>query len=86
MVEVKGTLDELYFIFGEAAKKEAKKVAKRAGKKAVQKGSQKASAYSKKVGRLMKMLNKKGKTKAGKWKKGWSQKRVMKEAHRLAKK
>lgn len=39
MVEVKGTLDELYHIFGESAKGEARKVARRAGKKAVRKGT-----------------------------------------------
>jgi hypothetical protein len=44
MVEVKGTLDELYTIFGEAAKGEAKKIARRAGKKTVRKGAKVATS------------------------------------------
>ena len=51
----------------------------------LQKVKRKASAYSKRVGREIKRLNKAHKTKAGKWKKGWSQKRLMKAAHKAAK-
>jgi hypothetical protein len=85
MVEIKGTLDELYQIFGKEVKREAKRQAKKAGKKVVKGGVRKASAYQKRVGKHMRALNKKAKTKAGKWKKGWNAKRVMKQAHKLAK-
>jgi hypothetical protein len=37
VVEVRGTLDELYELFAEAAKKEARSTAKKAGKRAVKK-------------------------------------------------
>lgn len=86
MVEVKGTLDELRDLFAQEAKKELRRQTTKAAKKTVRAGAKKASAYQKRVGRHMRALNRKAKTKAGKWKKGWSARRVMKEAHRLAKK
>ena len=45
----------------------------------------KVSAYHKRLGREIKRLTKAHKTKAGKWKKGWNQKRLMKTAHRNTK-
>ena len=49
------------------------------------KPKRKVSAYHKKLGREIKALRKRHMTKAGKWKKGWSQKRMMKTAHKNAK-
>ena len=54
------------------------------GTRAVQKRARKASAYSKKYGKAFKKIQKKYKTKAGKWKKDGF-KRAQKEAHKLAK-
>lgn len=51
-------------------------------KTAVKRGSTRAS---RKLGRALKQVNKKAKLKSGKFKKGWSRSRVMKEAHKLAK-
>jgi len=45
----------------------------------------KVSSYHKKLGREIKRLRRMHLTKAGKWKKGWSQKRLMKTAHRNTK-
>tara|TARA_Y100001973_G_C5120364_1_gene292393 strand:+ start:408 stop:716 length:309 start_codon:yes stop_codon:yes gene_type:complete len=45
----------------------------------------KPSAYNRRLGREIKALTARHKTKAGKWKKGWSQKRMMKAAHKAAK-
>jgi len=49
------------------------------------KPKRKVSAYHKRLGREIKALRKRHMTKAGKWKKGWSQKRMMKQAHKNAK-
>lgn len=49
------------------------------------KKKRKASAYNRRLGREIKSLTARHKTKAGKWKKGWSQKRMMKAAHKAAK-
>ena len=49
------------------------------------KPKRKVSAYHKRLGREIKALRKRHMTKAGKWKKGWSQKRMMKTAHKNAK-
>lgn len=58
MVEVKGTLDELYSIFGQEVKKETIRQTRKAGKKVVKGGVRKVSAYQKEVGRQMKRLKK----------------------------
>lgn len=42
-------------------------------------------ARSKKMSTAMKKANSKAKLKNGSWRKGWNQKRLMKEAHRLCK-
>lgn len=52
---------------------------------AMPKKKRKVSAYHKRLGREIKALRKRHMTKAGKWKKGWSQKRMMKAAHKAAK-
>ena len=44
MVEVKGTLAELYELFGEGAKQELKKEAKAQGKKTVQRAKKRAKS------------------------------------------
>ncbi len=49
-----------------------------------EKPKRKCSAYSKRVGREIKKLNKAHKS-GGKFKKGWNQKRLMKAAHKAAK-
>lgn len=49
------------------------------------KKKRKPSAYNRRLGREIKALTARHKTKAGKWKKGWSQKRMMKAAHKAAK-
>jgi hypothetical protein len=54
-------------------------------RRAQPKPKRKPSAYNKRLGREIKALTKRYKTKAGKWKKGWSQKRMMKAAHKAAK-
>ncbi len=43
------------------------------------------SAYNRRLGKAIKDLTARHKTKAGKWKKGWSQKRMMQAAHKAAK-
>ncbi len=48
------------------------------------KPKRKCSAYSKRLGREIKKLNKKHKS-GDKFKKGWNQKRLMKAAHKAAK-
>lgn len=45
----------------------------------------KVSAYNRRLGKAIKDLTARHKTKAGKWKKGWSQKRMMQAAHKAAK-
>ena len=45
----------------------------------------KVSAYHKRLGREIKRLRRLHITKAGKWKKGWNQKRLMKTAHKNTK-
>ena len=49
------------------------------------KKKRKVSPYHKRLGREIKALRKRHMTKAGKWKKGWSQKRMMEQAHKAAK-
>tara|TARA_Y100000593_G_scaffold60585_1_gene112354 strand:- start:271 stop:576 length:306 start_codon:yes stop_codon:yes gene_type:complete len=49
------------------------------------KKKRKPSAYNKRLGRAIKDLTKRHKLKSGKWRKGWSQKRMMKAAHKAAK-
>ena len=51
-------------------------------KEKVKRGSTKAS---RKLGRALKQINKKAKLKSGKFKKGWNRAKVMREAHKLAK-
>jgi len=46
----------------------------------------KVSAYHKRLGSILKSLKKKHTLKSGKWRKGWSQRRLMKAAHKEAKK
>jgi len=46
----------------------------------------KVSAYHKRLGRAIKALRAKHLLKNGKWRKGWSQRKMMKAAHRAAKK
>lgn len=45
----------------------------------------KPSAYNKRLGKAIKDLTARHKLKSGKWRKGWSQKRMMKAAHKAAK-
>ena len=52
-------------------------------KKQVRRGS---TAASKKLGKALKEVNKKARKKAGGFKKGWNQKRVMATAHKIARK
>ena len=52
------------------------------GKK-VKRGS---TAASKKLSRSLKIVNKKARLKSGKLRKGWSQTRIMKTAHKMARK
>jgi len=52
---------------------------------AAPKPKRKVSAYHKKLGREIKRLRRLHLTKAGKWKKGWSQRRLMKTAHKNTK-
>lgn len=47
-------------------------------------GARKASAYSKKLSRALKEVNKKARKKNGGFRKGYSQSRVMREAQKLA--
>jgi hypothetical protein len=77
VVEVKGTLDELYELFGKEAKKELRRQTKKAAKKTVRSGARKVSAYQKKVGKHMKALKKKHPR--------MKQGAIMKKAHKLAK-
>jgi len=42
-----------------------------------------ATAGSRKLGKALKKVNAKARTKSGKFKKGWTQTRVMKEAHKM---
>ena len=49
------------------------------------KKKRKASAYNKRLGKAIKDLTKRHKLKSGKWRKGWNQKRMMKAAHKAAK-
>ena len=51
----------------------------------VEKKKRKPSAYNKRLGKAIKDLTKRHKLKSGKWRKGWSQKRMMKAAHKAAK-
>jgi len=51
----------------------------------VAKPKRKVSAYHKRLGREIKRLRRMHLTKAGKWKKGWNQKRLMKTAHKNTK-
>jgi len=51
----------------------------------VSKPKRKVSAYHKRLGREIKRLRRLHLTKAGKWKKGWNQKRLMKTAHKNTK-
>jgi len=46
----------------------------------------KVSAYHRRLGVILKRLKKKHTLKSGKWRKGWSQRRLMKAAHKEAKK
>ena len=43
------------------------------------------SAYNRRLGKAIKDLTKRHKLKSGKWRKGWSQKLMMKAAHKAAK-
>ena len=45
----------------------------------------KVSAYHKRLGRAIKALRAKHLLKSGKWRKGWNQKKMMKAAHKVAK-
>ena len=45
----------------------------------------KPSAYNKRLGKAIKDLTARHKLKSGKWRKGWNQKRMMKAAHKAAK-
>jgi len=49
------------------------------------KPKRKVSAYHKRLGVILKRLKKKHTLKSGKWRKGWNQKRLMKAAHKEAK-
>jgi len=44
------------------------------------------SAYNKRLGRALKRLNKRARLKSGKYRKGWNAKKVMRLAHKEAKK
>ena len=57
--------------------------ADRVVKRKVKRGATKAS---RKLGRALKQVNKKARKKSGDFKKGYSQSRVMREAHKLARK
>jgi hypothetical protein len=50
------------------------------------KPKRKVSAYHKRLGRAIKALRAKHLLKNGKWRKGWNQKKLMKAAHKAAKK
>lgn len=50
------------------------------------KPKRKVSAYHKRLGVIIKRLKKKHTLKSGKWRKGWTQRRLMKTAHKEAKK
>ncbi|HIB67308.1 MAG TPA: hypothetical protein EYO33_19925 [Phycisphaerales bacterium] len=50
------------------------------------KPKRKVSTYHKRLGREIKALRAKHLLKTGKWRKGWSQKKMMKAAHKAAKK
>jgi len=52
----------------------------RAAKRKVKRG---ATTASRKLGKALKKVNAKARTKSGKFKKGWTQTRVMKEAHKM---
>ena len=45
----------------------------------------KVSAYHKRLGRILKRLKDRHTLKSGKWRKGWNQSRLMKAAHKEAK-
>lgn len=49
------------------------------------KPKRKVSAYHKRLGKAIKTLRKRHLLKSGKWRKGWSQKKIMKAAHKIAK-
>ena len=49
------------------------------------KPKRKVSAYHKRLGIILKRLKKKHTLKNGKWRKGWSQRRLMNAAHKEAK-
>ena len=49
------------------------------------KSKRKVSAYHKRLGKAIKTLRKRHLLKTGKWRKGWNQKKMMKAAHKLAK-
>jgi len=50
------------------------------------KPKRRVSAYHKRLGTILRRLKKKHTLKSGKWRKGWNQKRLMKAAHKEAKK
>jgi len=47
--------------------------------------ARKVSSYHKRLGRILKRLKDRHTLKSGKWKKGWNQSRLMKAAHKEAK-
>lgn len=60
-------------------------VARRADKAVKRRVKRGATKASRKLGRALKQVNKKARKKNGDFKKGYSQARVMRDAHRLAK-
>jgi len=55
------------------------------GKRVKRTGARKVSSYHKRLGRILKVLKDRHTLKSGKWKKGWNQSRLMKSAHKEAK-
>lgn len=68
---------------GSTTKGEVRKTARRAYES--EKPKRKVSAYHKRLGTILKRLKKKHTLKNGSWRKGWSQTRLMKAAHKEAK-
>ncbi len=56
-----------------------------AGSAGARKRPRKVSAYHKRLGRILKRLKDRHTLKSGKWRKGWNQSRLMKAAHKEAK-
>lgn len=58
---------------------------RKTARRAYRKKPRKVSAYHKRLGVILKRLKKRHTLKSGKWRKGWNQRRLMKAAHKEAK-